>query len=432
MSPRPIFAPLPPGARDLLPEVLRRRRGLQERLLEVFETWGYAPVATPSVEYFEVFGRGLTEGERQRCLRFMAPGSDDVVALRSDVTPQIARLVGQRLSGRLGAGEVVRLAYAADVIRAPASVDESAEEHQVGVELVGDGSAAADAELVMLGDAALRAVGIRGAVIDLAHVGVARSVLDELELDAALRASLVTRLARKDLSGIEELLASAGASVAARSVVRSLACLHGTIAVVERARGLLGAESQRSLDQLAAVIEGIRDVEPRIVESLSIDLGEVRGHDYYSGLRLRVWAPGSPRPLIRGGRYDGLLRRYGADAPATGLVIGLDDVERLIGGSAEGPRRAAAMIVAVAPGSAAPARGWAEREAARARAAGRRAWVEPHLDRQAAEVVAERGGAAELVVISQADPSTSPQPQRWRRSESGWENLVAEEGKSEP
>ncbi len=430
MSRRPIFAPLPPGARDLLPAVLRRRRLLQERLLGVFEAWGYAPVATPAVEYFEVFGRGLTEAERQRCLRFIAPGSDDVVALRSDVTPQIARLVGQRLSGRLGAGEVIRLAYAADVIRTPASVDEAAEEHQVGVELIGDGSAAADAELVALGQAALRAVGVRGAVIDLAHVGVARSVLDGLELEGALRASLVTRLARKDLAGIEELLAGAGVSVAGRTVVRSLACLHGTVAVVDRARGLLGPESERSLEELAAVIECIRAVDPGILDSLSIDLGEVRGHDYYSGLRLRVWAPGSPRPILRGGRYDGLLARYGADAPATGLVIGLDDVERLVERSGPEPQLAAALVVAVAPGSSSAARRLAEREAARARAQGRRAWVEPHLDRAAAETVADRVGAADIITISET--ASSPLLQRWRRSESCWEHLAEQEGKSEP
>ena len=428
MSRRPIFAPLPPGARDLLPGVLRRQRMLQERLLGVFEAWGYAPVATPAVEYFEVFGRGLAEAERQRCLRFIAPGSGDVVALRSDVTPQIARLVGQRLRGRLDDGEVIRLAYAADVIRTPESVDEPAEEHQVGVELIGDGSAAADAELVALGHAALRAVGIGGAVLDLAHVGVARSVLDELELEGALRASVVTRLARKDLSGIEELLAGAGVSLAGRAVVRSLACLHGSLSVVERARGLLGAESQRSLDELAAVVECLRVVHPEILDSLSIDLGEVRGHDYYSGLRLRGWAPGAPRPIIRGGRYDGLLSRYGVDAPATGLVIGLDDVERLVERSGPEPDLVAALVVAVAPGSSSATRGVAEREAARARAQGRRAWVEPHLDRGAAEAVADRVGAADIITISET--ASSPRVQRWRRSESGWEHLAEQEGKS--
>ncbi|MCA9662280.1 MAG: ATP phosphoribosyltransferase regulatory subunit, partial [Myxococcales bacterium] len=329
MSARPTFAPLPPGARDLLPPVLRRRRRLQERALAVFEAWGYAPVATPAVEYFEVFGRGLTEAERQRCLRFIAPGAEEVEVLRSDVTPQIARLVAQRLRDRLEAGELIRLAYAADVIRKPAAADEAAEEHQVGVELIGDRTAAGDAELVALADAVLDRCGVAGAVFDLAHVGVARSVLDDLEIGDALRRPLITRLARKDLAGLDAILGEAGASDAARAELRALASLHGSVDVIDRARAVLGAAARRSLDEIAAVVDAVRGVAPAVLERLSIDLGEIRGHDYYSGLRLRVWAPGSPRPLLRGGRYDGLLRRYGVDAPATGLVIGLDDVERL-------------------------------------------------------------------------------------------------------
>lgn len=418
------FAPLPPGARDLLPPVLGRRRALTERLLGIFESWGYEQVATPAVEYFEVFGRGLTEGERQRCLRFIAPGDGEVVALRSDVTPQIARLVAQHLGDRLAAGELLRLSYAADVIRAPLRAGEAAEEHQVGVELIGDVSAGADAELIALGHEALVAAGVEGLVLDLAHVGVAGALLDELDLEDADRRALITRLARKDLAGIDGILAAAGRAPAARAAALALARLHGGVDVLGEARRRLGAVASGPLAEVEAAVEALSAVAPAVLDRLTLDLGEVRGHDYYSGLRLRGWAPGASRPLLRGGRYDRLLRRYGVDAPATGLVIDLDVALGLSQETANDRRRGACLIAA--EGGDPGLRAIADAEARRARARGLRAWVEPGLDRAGAEAVAARVGAEHVITVAAGDTDEA-KVRRWRRRDGGWEPLAAEE-----
>ena len=86
------FAALPVGLRDLLPSACRRRRAITDALLDVFDRWGYAPVSTPGIEYFDIFGRGLHESERGACVRFIEARTGEVVTLRSDVTPQVARL----------------------------------------------------------------------------------------------------------------------------------------------------------------------------------------------------------------------------------------------------------------------------------------------------------------------------------------------------
>src|SRR5690606_12078441 len=114
---------------------------------------------------------------------FIEPRSGEVVALRSDLTPQIARMVAQRLGGELTVDTVHRFAYAADVVRQPAGEREQTEHHQAGVELIGDAAPAADAELLALCHEALIATGLQGFRIDLAHARVADRLVDQLGLD---------------------------------------------------------------------------------------------------------------------------------------------------------------------------------------------------------------------------------------------------------
>ncbi|MCA9701301.1 MAG: ATP phosphoribosyltransferase regulatory subunit, partial [Myxococcales bacterium] len=132
-----VFNPLPIGARDLLPATTRRRRAVSEALLGTFERWGYREVMPPLLEYFEVLGRGLGTGERERCVRFIEAGTGELIGLRSDVTPQIARMVAQRVGGTVEPGDSLRLSYAGTVVRLPAGRHDRAELHQVGVEAVG-------------------------------------------------------------------------------------------------------------------------------------------------------------------------------------------------------------------------------------------------------------------------------------------------------
>ena len=134
---------LPRRPRDLRPPAARRRARLTGALLATLDRWGYDPVVTPAIEYFAVFGRWLAERDRQRCVRFIEAGTGELVTLRSDITPQIARLTELRLGERLAAGEVLRLCYAAEVVRLDDGAREhgaargQAEHHQVGAVLLG-------------------------------------------------------------------------------------------------------------------------------------------------------------------------------------------------------------------------------------------------------------------------------------------------------
>ena len=388
---------MPTAWSDLLPGACLRRRGLTARLLSRLSSWGYAPVSPPALERYDLLARGLSEEDRRRCVRFVAPPDGRLLALRADVTPQLARMLAQRVGGSLPEDAVFRVSYAADVVRHPAGPADRAEVQQVGVELVGDDHAAADAELVLLASEALHAVGLPAHRVDLAHTGVATSMLDELGLSDALRAEVRKKLAHKDRDGLLDLPVPGDG--AAR--VASLCDRFGPPTVLDGAAGELPAAAP-AIERLSAIASAVAE---RADLSLTVDLGEVRGDDYYTGLRLRVWAPGVSRPVVRGGRYDGLLQRYGVSLPATGFAIDLDALEAALdhaGGGVVADTEPAACLVAVLDGGRLDARrAEAAKVAAGLRAQGQTAWVQPVASLARAQELATQAGADTLTVLAE-------------------------------
>lgn len=399
------FMGLPRGSADLLPDACRARRFVTQALLETFERWGYEQVTTPVVEYYDVLARGLTETDRRGCVRFIEAGSGAVVALRSDLTPQIARMVAHHGEGALARSDAVRLCYAADVVRQPGDEREATEHHQAGVELIGDADPTTDAELIALCDAALRRAGLDEFCLDLSHRGVVAAVLDRLGLTADERSTLVGLLARKDRGGVELWLRGRSLPDDLEVAVAELCDLYGPASqVLSRAGSVLEAAGIREgLTRLEEVLSSLRAIDPDVLDGVVVDLGETRGFDYYTGLRLRAWAPGVARPVARGGRYDHLLERYGAAAPATGFAIDLDGLESALHsagklrGDGDGPP--ARLIALDGSASTGPGRERGARLARLARREGARAWVAVDLDRAAAIKRASESRAVDLTHV---------------------------------
>lgn len=416
-----IFSPLPIGARDLLPTTTRRRRALTERVLAVFDRWGYREITPPLIEYFEVLGRGLGNDERERCVRFIEAGTGELVGLRSDVTPQIARMVAQRVGGTVEHGDELRLCYAATLVRLPKGRHDHAELHQLGVEYVGEPEPSADAELIGLADAALVELGLTDHRIDLAHTAIVRDALAFLGLAPAREAELRERLARKDREGLLRLLEHAEVAREASEAVASLCALHGPPALLDEARARLAkVGAGDAVERLRSIVAAVEREHPRAHARLILDLGEVRGFDYYTGMRVRVWAAGSAAPIARGGRYDHMLARYGADLPATGFALDLDALEEALvaAGLELGEERPSpGRLVALAERPADPElRVLAVEEVARARAERLRGWIETGLALDRALALAERRGCDRLTWLTSGAPL-----ERWRRIDRAWQ-----------
>lgn len=310
--------------RDFAPRAAASRRRIAETLLEVFEQWGFARVITPAFEYEEVLALGLGGAGRAAAIRFVEPSSGQVVALRPDITPQIARLIATRFRDEPGP---VRLSYEGTVVRLERAGKGQRELIQAGVELAGVGSPAGDVEVIALGVAALRAAGLPQPTIDLGHLGLAREVLAALELPEAVVAEARRRIAKRDASGLEEILRDARGSAAAVRFAALLPELSGSPAVLETATKRAPTPGiKRALADLAAIVAAIeaRGLDAR----LHVELGEVRGFDYYTGVRFQAFVPGASDAVLAGGRYDNLLARYGRPSPAVGFAI---DVEAAAG-----------------------------------------------------------------------------------------------------
>lgn len=309
--------PLPGGMRDLLPGDALRRRDLAQRLLDRFALHGYALVNTPAFEFASVLERGLGTLDPKDVLRFVEPESGEVAALGPDMTPQIARMIATRLRNR---HTPYRLCYEGTVLRRRSG---RARKHrqipQVGIELAGAPGLQGDIEVLTLAIEGFRAAGLEEFTIDLGEASIVRTLLDGAADHVVARVSRA--LAKKDELELEACAREEGIPALLVELVR----LHGGREALTSARRLLangpGEAGLRRLETLfeAACARGLE-------RHLTVDLGEAKGFEYYTGPTFHVYAPGPGEVLGAGGRYDDLLARFGVPMPAVGFGYDLDSV----------------------------------------------------------------------------------------------------------
>ncbi|MCA1662941.1 MAG: ATP phosphoribosyltransferase regulatory subunit [Myxococcales bacterium] len=381
---------LPPGVRDYLPVAAARRRGLAASAAAEIERWGYRGIITPLYEYADVLARGM--GGAVHAMRFVEPASGEVVALRPDLTPQVARLVATRMHDEPGP---VRLYYQGSVVRLDGARREI---FQVGVELIDAPQPGGDLEVVALAEATLAALGISDYTVDLGHAAVARAALSELGLDDEAMAALQLALMRKDGAAVAQLATQARVSEPRKQLLRALPSLYGGTDVLARARSLVeDATARAAVDELALLCTRLGALGP--ATRLSIDLGEVRGFDYYTGTRFSLYAEGVGGALASGGRYDGLVARYGRPARAAGFALDVDRVAELLKlRGVPAPRQTGGVLVAGDPVAAA-------RAAAELRQKGERAILD--LDEPAASDgdLLRRAAARDVGRVAVASPT---------------------------
>jgi ATP phosphoribosyltransferase regulatory subunit len=221
----------------------------------------------------------------------------------------------------------LRLAYVTNVFRYhEPRVGRHREFYQAGVELVGLEKPEADAEMIAMAIEGLQALGLSAFQVDVGHADFFRGLLEELKVDRGAARELQQALRKKDASELDRLLQEMAPPAATEELLRALPTLYGRADVLERAGRLISnPRSERALANLAEVhrlltVYGLAD-------SVIVDLGEVRGFDYYSGVNFEGYVAGLGAEVCGGGRYDHLLARFGAPLPATGFAF---DVGRLL------------------------------------------------------------------------------------------------------
>lgn len=311
---------LPTGVKDFLPVKAARLEYLQRTLRGVFNRWGFRPVIPASLEDLAVLELGLGSDLREKTFRFDDRQTGRLVAFPPDITPQVARIAATRLHDL---PLPYRLCYSGRVLRhAEQRLGREREIWQAGVELIGLESPEADAEMIAMAVEGLLAVGAREFTIDIGQVAFLRGILDDLPLPPAAATALRAAIAAKDATSLERLLDAHPVPARQREEVLALPRLFGGRDTLVRAAATVGNDtSKRALDNLARVLEVLTVYG--VDDYVTLDLGELRGFDYHTGVIFQGFLTGFGRAVCAGGRYDGLTGRYGLPAPATGFAFNL-------------------------------------------------------------------------------------------------------------
>jgi ATP phosphoribosyltransferase regulatory subunit len=311
--------PTPPGTRDILPEEMRELRALEAALRAAFEERGYGEVATPTIEYAEVLRRG-DERYANAAYRFFDERGD-LLAMRSDMTIPIARLVATRLQAE---EPPFRLSYIARAYRAVnPQRGQMREFTQAGLELIGAPAPEGTAEVIGVLSAALDAAGLTRAVVGLGDADLYRQLLVEFGIEGEPRDRILDRLAAHDLVGLETAVDLAkGLDADGRVTLLALPGIRGGREVLERATALGGEAVERATQRLRATYDAL--AARGVADRVRLDLGLLRDLGYYTGAILEVYDPALGHILGGGGRYDALLGRFGRELPAAGFALYLE------------------------------------------------------------------------------------------------------------
>lgn len=313
------ITPIPTGTKDILPSEAGELRYLESCFREVFAAFGYGEVITPTLELESALEKAGERRFRQSFRLFDERG--DVLVLRPDMTAPIARLAATRLADR---EPPFRLCYFANSFRPTRPQrGRGSEFYQAGLELLGDGSPAVDAEVLAIICRSLAACGLSGFKIVLGEASFLRALLDGAGVTGEGREAVLRELAGRDMVGLWQAVESLAISADDRQAIMDTVSLRGGSEVLGAARDLVtGPEMEAALKRLARTYYLV--TRYGFAEHMLFDFGIFRNFDYYTGIVFEVLSADLGFPLGGGGRYDGLLARFGRPLPAVGFAVGLD------------------------------------------------------------------------------------------------------------
>lgn len=318
----------PAGVKDYLPEAVAKLRLIEHSVLDCMQRWGYRQMMTPTLEYYDTVGAASSTSNRRLFKLLDKKGT--TLVMRSDMTAPIARVIASLLKEQ---PLPLRLSYHSSVFRA---IEEEAgresEFFQTGVELVGDASPEADAEIVALAVASLQAAGVADFKIALGHVGFLEGILkDALPDRPEDQLSLKECLLNKDYVGYRYILKGLPLSAATKQELEDILRLRGGLEICEQANTLTrDTGALDSLKHLCEVWDILGDYNVR--EHVLIDLTMIGNFSYYTGMILEGYAADLGFPVCSGGRYDNLLQQFGRPAPATGFALETNRIMQVVGG----------------------------------------------------------------------------------------------------
>lgn len=312
---------LPEGVEEILPQQAARLEVLRRRILDDMQERHFQLVMPPVMEFVDALLTGTGEELDTQTYKFMDQHTHRMLGIRADMTPQIARIDAHYLSEN----DTNRLCYAGTVLKTqPDQMGGQRELLQIGAEVFGVVDESADIEVI---DVMLEALSISKAepiTLSLGHVGIYRSLLSLQSVNDKLEAKLFDVLLRKSTPDLQTL-----AEQMDIGPFQTLLSLQGSTDVIQKAAKLLPADSDMAecLRQLQVVVEHLHSQHPQLI--IHIDLADVFGYRYHTGLKFSAYVAGSGRTVAKGGRYDRIGEQFGRARPATGFSADLKTLVKL-------------------------------------------------------------------------------------------------------
>ena len=317
-----ILLHTPEGVRDIYGSEYADKLLVEKRLHKVIYGYGYEDIQTPTFEYFDVFSKEVGTIPSKELYKFFDKEGNTLV-LRPDFTPSIARCAAKYFCDEQ---IPIRFAYQGNTFTNTSNLQGKLKEvTQMGAELIGDASVEADAEMISLVIEALKASGLERFQVSIGQVEYFKGLCEEAGLDEQTEMDLRACISGKNYFAAQDLINEREVKEPYREILLKVADMFGNMTSLKEAKEMVNnSRSRKAIERLEKLYEALKLYG--VEQYVSFDLGMLSKYNYYSGVIFRAYTYGVGNAVVKGGRYDNLLKHFGKDAPAVGFSIVIDDL----------------------------------------------------------------------------------------------------------
>lgn len=320
MNKKPVHTP--EGVRDIYGKEYAVKLSIEEHIHGQLNSYGYEDIQTPTFEFFDVFSKDIGTTPSRELYKFFDKEGNTLV-LRPDFTPSMARCAAKYY---MDEDVPIRFCYLGNTFTNTSNLQGKLKEvTQMGAELMGDGSVEADGEIIALAVSSLLAAGLQEFQLSIGEIEYFKGICEEVGLDEDTELSLRDYISGKNIFGAEALLLEKGIDEKHRKMLLKTTDFFGSAEMLKEAAAIVDNDRSRSaVERLFALYQVL--CEYGVEKYISFDLGMLSKYNYYTGVIFKAYAYGVGDAILKGGRYDNLLSRFGKEAPAVGFMVVIDDL----------------------------------------------------------------------------------------------------------
>lgn len=312
----------PEGVRDIYNRECETKIAIQKKLSTVLHLYGYQDIQTPTFEYDDVFRKEIGSTSTKELYRFF-DREGNILTLRPDITPSVARAAATLFETE---DFPIRLCYAGNTFTNHTSYQGRLKENtQLGAELIGLDSIEADAEMLAMAVDGLKRTGLKEFQVNIGHVDFIQSLLEATGLEDDEMDEIRTLINNRNYFGVEEILDNRSVKESVKEAFHILPELMGGPEILESAARIApSAEARLAVTRLQQIYKLLRLYKAE--DHVTFDLSMSGSYGYYTGIIFRAYTYGTGDAVVRGGRYDHLLEKFGKSTPSIGFAIIIDEL----------------------------------------------------------------------------------------------------------